>query len=228
MSDADVRLKVSERLATFLTLLTGVLAVVAAFRDGLARTALNHQGWLAVGALLAVASVVVAGLSMVFAARRAAVWAALCVFSLAAGLTGIAAATFSVRQASVAYDKPHVSAAFDGKQLSFTAGIDLLQADAVMTVTVYGYPPGVTRSVAAPGRTGESRGSELFFASSGPAPDGTATLEGEIAVAADSYETVEVRVYRGEDPGCLQVDVEERKDRAACATVWLQPLPPDQ
>lgn len=223
--EPDARAKISEKLSAGLALLTAALAVSASYEGGMARVALNESTGLRFTVLLVLLGIGLAIMSWIFHGRPRA-WLGLAVASLFTTLSGIAIATTIASHAALAYDRPQVSAAFDGKALSFTGAVSLLPRNAEMTVTVYGYPAGCCTSPPPDGTEGEDRGSELYFASTGPDPSGTAKLAGTVPLKPDSYEQVEVRVYRsGQDPNCLR-QLPGRKDRAACVQVWTQPLKP--
>lgn len=158
--------------------------------------------------------------------RRTTLWLRLVGASMASSALGVLIGLIAASSAAIAYDRPQVSAQYDGKTLSFSGSAALLKSNDQLSVTVYGYPPGCCTSPPQSGH-GEDRGSELYAAATGPDPKGTAKLSGRIPVNASSYEQVEVRVYRtGEDSNCLAPLPNGRRDPTACVSVWTQPLKP--
>lgn len=220
------RVRLSEKLSVGLTLLTAALAVAASFEGGLARVALNEKAGLSAALFLIVLSNLLSLLSWVFHMRWR-LWLWLALISILLMFAGIGSGILSATRAAVAYDRPQVGAEYDGTVLRFQGVISLLPRDAEMTVTVHGYQPGCCTEPVDPEGSGEDRGSELYFATTGPDPTGTAKLAGEIPLSADRFEQVEVRVYRtSRDPNCLLNSLDGRQDRAACVTVWTQPRAP--
>jgi hypothetical protein len=249
--DTDRRAKISEKLTTGLSVLAAAVAITAAYTGGLARVSLNEGDWLAGAVALIVVSIAVAFGSWAVT-ERGYWWWALAGAALLTWLIGIGIWLAAVYRASDAYDRPQVSASYDGRTLEFTAEIDLLRADRYMTVTVTGYParlPDVPENA-----SGEIRGSQLYSTATGPSPEGTAHLEGRVPVNSQAYEQVEIRAYAGaDDPQCLRKPpagepppaellppgqdatgaaqdqhpaVEPKRAPAGCATIWIQPRPP--
>lgn len=224
----EQRAKISEKLTTAISLLTAAIAITAAYEGGLARVALNESRALFVAVVLIVLSIAVAFASWAAVESKDA-WRATAAAAVLLSIGGIGIGLDAVRAASNAYDRPQVSARYDGKTLQFTAKIALLRADRSMTVTVTGYPARLP-PLDAPFR-GVDRGSQLYFTATGPSPEGTAQLEASVPVDRKAYEQVEVRVYADdEDPQCLRrPEPDESKPPlapAGCAILWLKPRPP--
>lgn len=224
MSTSESRAQVSERLTGGLTLLTAAVAVTAAYKDALARTSINYGGTLFIAVILTLLGIALAVISWAVAGRRR-VWGFLAAASMVFTACGILLALRLVLLASNSYDRPQVSAEYDGSALSFTGQIDLMKATETLTVSVYGYPARIIEPLPR-GYRGEDRGSELYFATSGPGTDGSGHVSGKVPLTPSAYELVEVRVYlSSNDPGCQRTDPDAKKP-AACTTVWLQPRPP--
>lgn len=224
--NSEQRGKISEKLTTGIGVLTAAVGITAAYEGGLARVSLNESKSLLIAVGLIVLSIAIAFASWAVVEKRA--WRALAAAALLTSVGGIGIGLNAVRVASKVYDRPQVSARYDGKALEFTAEIALLRADTSMTVTVTGYPARVPDPI--PGFNGEDRGSQLYFTTTGPSPDGTAHLEARVPVNPKAYEQVEVRVYPDdEDPQCLrrpQAGESERRRPAGCAIISVQPRAP--
>jgi hypothetical protein len=249
--DTERRGKISEKLTAGLSVLAAAVAITAAYTGGLARVSLNEGDSLQAAVALIVASIALAFVSWAVA-EKSSWWWGLAGAALLAWIVGIGIGLAAVYRASDLYDRPQVSASYDGQTLEFTAEIDLLRADKYMTVTVTGYP---ARLPAVPeNASGEIRGSQLYSAATGPSPEGTAQLEGKVPVDPKAYAQVEIRAYAGaDDPQCLRKPpagvpppaqqlppgqdaadaaqeedpaVETKRAPAGCATIWIQPRPP--
>lgn len=229
---AEARVKIAEKLTSGITFLTAALGIVAAYKDGLGRMALNNAPALTVALILILLAVVLAVAAWTYAQQRK-IWGRLVAASAVLSLLGIGGTLLIAQQSTEAYDRPQVTASYDGTKLSFSAKAGLIPADGTLTVTVYGYPAGIATDISSipaqsnvPNSGGTSLGSQLFFTHIGPNPDGSAEMTGSVPVAPSAFEQVEVRAYRSEvDSLCLS-EAPGRRDRTACATVWLAPRPP--
>lgn len=221
----ETREKIAESLTKGLPLLAAVLAVVAASKGGLARVVVNEGSWLALAVIAVLAGLAAAVLAWWTVRTRPNFSSLMAIVAIFLTVTGALVGIWASSLAARSYDRPAVSAQWDGSVVEFEGEISLLKAQDFMTVTVHGYPPGASTIPIPPDRQGEDRGSELFRSTTGPGVDGTAHVKGSVPVANDSYEQVEVRVYRtGSDQGCF--DSEPGKAPTACIQVWIHPQPP--
>lgn len=224
--DLGDRVKVSGGLGGGIVLLTGVIAIAGAFEGGPSRIALNSGPALAVAIGAVVLGIALAWLSVLATTRRW--WRRLITLAVVSTLGGLTAGAFLSVAAGSGYDRPEVSVGYDGELLSFSGTVSLLRSDQQLIATVYGYPPGIPVNV--DGVLGEAAGSELYFANTGPSPEGRATITGQLPLEPDAYEIVEVRVYKSSNNSnvsktqCLRR--EEGVTPAGCASVWTTPRPP--
>jgi hypothetical protein len=216
------RVKVSGGLGGGIILLTGVIAVAAAFEGGPSRIALNDGLELALTVGAVVLGIGLAWLSVLATTRRW--WRVLIALAVTGTLGGLAAGAAISVQAATGYDRPEVTMGYDGATLSFTGTVSLMRAEEDMIVTVFGYPEG------------QDAGSELFFAKSGPSPEGKATVTGQIPLNAGAFELVEVSVYgsnddtdaasEGAEASTGECRRNEGEKPAGCGFIYLDSPPP--
>jgi hypothetical protein len=227
---------ISKALTGGLTLLAAVLAFVTAREGGLGRLLANETKLLYVGVALVVGSVLL-GFASWFVVGLApkkglvAWWSTFAMFSLVAFFVSVGIIGHAANAAAEQFERPSVSAALDGKKLTFSASIPLLTASDTMTVTLTGYRAGAEDVPIPAGGTGESRGSPLYFSHTGPDASGRASVQGTVTLPEDAeFETVELRAYRNDtDYGCVTtrpVTGTRKPPKTGCATVWLAFVPP--
>ena len=164
--DLGDRVKVSGGLGGGIVLLTGVIAIAAAFEGGPSRVALNSGFALAIALGAVVMGIAFAWLSVLATTRRW--WRLLTALAVVSTLGGLAAGASLSVAAGSGYDRPEVSVGYDGETLSFSGAVSLLRSDQQLIATVYGYPVGTAVNV--DGAEGVSPASELYFANTGPSP----------------------------------------------------------